>query len=265
MKAHQHEFLEFNLQLDGISQYRQNDCTYNLTKNNLLILDSLQPHSKVFLPAQPGILYGFTIGFSKNAAGAPTLEEILNGCPALSDTLKNLNGACIIPNASVIHDEVQLLLDEYSKNANTLYMTAILTKLLFMISNLLAGQTPPTSSDLLCKRYADVIKITIDRNYDKIKSIDDIAAIMGLNGTYLERVFRQQTGSTMWQYLTKKRLTVAAEMLTHSKIPIGEIDSQIGMNSRQTFYLQFKKYFGASPSDFRKNRSDPEVRYGRPL
>ena len=68
----------------------------------------------------------------------------------------------------------------------------------------------------------------------------------------MERIFKRETGSTIWQYVMECRMDAAKDLLENTPIPIGEIDPLIGMNSRQTFYIQFKRHYGVSPAEYRK-------------
>ncbi|MBQ9135083.1 MAG: helix-turn-helix transcriptional regulator, partial [Lachnospiraceae bacterium] len=87
-----------------------------------------------------------------------------------------------------------------------------------------------------------------------IKNNDQIADHIGLNSTYLERIYKKTTGKTLWESVTTCRLAAAEELLAQPSIPINEIDNMIGFANRQTFYLQFKKRYGMSPSEFRKTK-----------
>lgn len=103
------------------------------------------------------------------------------------------------------------------------------------------------------KRYAEIVKIHIRHRYRDLSGLEDIESFMGLNSTYLERIFHEVTGSSIYQFMIETRLSAAAQILKDTDTPIGEIDQMIGMNSRQTFYLQFKKRYGVSPSEYRKS------------
>ena len=56
----------------------------------------------------------------------------------------------------------------------------------------------------------------------------------------MERVFKQETGDSIWNYLNNIRMENAVYYLTQSNIPIGDIDELVGIHSRQNFYLLFK-------------------------
>ena len=254
MTPHQHGFLEFNYQVDGRSRYEVDGRVFELPRGTLLILDSRLPHRKIYLPGQPGTLLGFTVYVQQQpgAAAGPPLDQLLEGCPALSAQLTRMDGSVLIPQAEAICIKLESMLEEYAGAANRVHMTAILTECLFLIDGLLAGRRPHSAAEQLHKRYAEIIRIHINENYRDIRGIGDIESRMGLNGTYLERIFHSVTGDSIWQYLIRRRLQEAARLLSDTDTPIGDIDEKIGMNSRQTFYLQFKQRYGVSPSAYRR-------------
>ena len=109
------------------------------------------------------------------------------------------------------------------------------------------------NQDYQVKEYISQAKSFMTYHYFEIDSVDDIAAAVGLHKIYLQRIFKKHTGQTIWNYLTDIRLKKAASFLEASDIPIGEIDSMVGIHSRQSFYQNFKKYYHMSPKEYRES------------
>ncbi|MCI9360653.1 MAG: AraC family transcriptional regulator [Hungatella sp.] len=257
-RVHCHGFLELNYQVDGIGQYVVADRTFHLIPGDLFVLDSRLPHRKVFLTEQPGALIGFTIDLAESRQGrGADLSALMEGCPMLHKKLAGMKGGFIIHDASLILEKFQTMLDEYADTCNEIRLSAICTELFFIIDRLLSGIRPLSPTQQMQKRYADLIKLHIQDYYKSINNMKDIEARMGLNGIYLERVFRHVTGGSIWQYLIATKLEAAAHILRETDTPIDDIDQLIGMNSRQSFYLQFKKRYGVSPSAYRKKYKAP--------
>ena len=252
-RTHQHGFLELNYQVDGVSQYVVQDQAFHLSSGDLFVLNSKLPHRKLFLAEQPGALIGITIDLAEARQGkGADLRSLMDGCPALHEKLSGISGGFIIQGASLILEKFQTMLDEYAETCNEIRLGAICTEVFFIIDRLLSGIRPPSPTEQMQKRYTDLIRLHIRDHYKTIKSMKDIEARMGLNGIYLERVVRHVTGSSIWQYLIATKLDAAAAILRDTDTPIDDIDQIIGMNSRQSFYLQFKKRYGVSPSAYRK-------------
>lgn len=83
-------------------------------------------------------------------------------------------------------------------------------------------------------------------------SRNQVAESIHVSPEYLSRVFRQVTGYSLVEYITKAKMNAAQEMLTHSGQPISQIASQLGYGNFSYFSQLFRSYFSLSPSEFRR-------------
>lgn len=94
----------------------------------------------------------------------------------------------------------------------------------------------------------------IDQNLENELSLEKLAEIGAYSAFHFHRIFRGIVGETLQEYITRKRLEKSAMMLSHQKQKsIEDVFSEVGFKSNSTFSKTFKKYFGISPSVFRKN------------
>lgn len=84
------------------------------------------------------------------------------------------------------------------------------------------------------------------------------AKILGVSPSYLHRLFKQSTGTTITQYVNNKRIEYAKSSLINTNTPLVEIAINAGFNTRQNFCTIFKKITGVSPSTFRKKERQKE-------
>lgn len=102
------------------------------------------------------------------------------------------------------------------------------------------------------KRIRKVLNF-IDENLDNELSLENLAEIGNYSPFHFHRIFRGIIGETLQEYITRKRMEKSAMMLSHQKQrPLEEIFLEVGFKSNSTFSKTFKKYFGISPTDFRK-------------
>ena len=108
----------------------------------------------------------------------------------------------------------------------------------------------PQPTSLLVKQALAFIQ----QNYWNQISRQDIAAAVNANPSYLSRIFSQEVGIKMWDFLMRFRIQVAQEMLlNYSKAKsITEIAMQVGYNDPAYFSKVFKTYTGVSPKLFRQ-------------
>lgn len=82
-------------------------------------------------------------------------------------------------------------------------------------------------------------------------TLEEIARDVGASRSALTDRFVQSVGMPPMQYLRRRRLARAADRLTHSQRPVGEIGFEAGYESEAAFSRGFKREFGSSPTTFR--------------
>lgn len=246
MDFHSHGILEFNYILDGSCSYLVNGKRYELHKKNLLIIDSSKEHKKIFDHTIPCAVLGFSLDVSKPDFPTVNLSYLMDKNKELSQLLDTLDGAIILSDTQSIKSDIEELCQEFSESKDPFYLYTLTNKLLISI-----GRLSQKKNATICE-YIHRIEEYVQGNYHKIKTIQDISSYIGLHQTYMERIFKKEKNRTIWDYVTDYRLQAAANLLSYSDVPVGIIDELIGMNSRQAFYIQFKKRYGMSPSQYRR-------------
>jgi len=93
----------------------------------------------------------------------------------------------------------------------------------------------------------------IDNNLDTELTLDKVAAIAAYSPFHFHRIFRMIIGETLQHYIFRKRIEKSAFYLSLRKnISVKDIYLDLGFSSHSDFNKAFKKYYGKSPSEFRK-------------
>jgi len=103
-------------------------------------------------------------------------------------------------------------------------------------------------------RYGTAIKDAIDYIYAHLHEaigMKQVAEHLHLNASYFSVLFKEQTGVTFSDYLTRRRLQRAKELLVTTSMPIWEIAEKVGYQTAKYFIKVFKDNEGASPSQYR--------------
>lgn len=79
-----------------------------------------------------------------------------------------------------------------------------------------------------------------------------IANAVFLNPDYLSRLFKQQTGVSLSEYVQQQRLNLAKNLLTQTSLPVGNIALDLGYSSFSYFTRVFKAATGCAPMEYRK-------------
>lgn len=96
------------------------------------------------------------------------------------------------------------------------------------------------------------IKGFIRSHYDRGLTLEEIAESVYLSPYYISRIFKEEQGITVMDYLTKVRIEEAKKLLRNPKYNIDEISGKLGYSDPSYFSKVFRRYEGMSPSQFRQ-------------
>ena len=112
------------------------------------------------------------------------------------------------------------------------------------------------------KRSSDIIDSAlryIDTHYtDEEISLDSVAIASNISANYLSALFSQKVGLSFVEYVTKKRMDRAKQLLKKTDKRSGEIAVEVGYKDPRYFSFVFKKKTGCTPSQYRNGESDEE-------
>lgn len=83
-------------------------------------------------------------------------------------------------------------------------------------------------------------------------SISDIAARLYLSPNYLRQLFRQQSGESFVEYVTRIRMEAALELLKDPTLKIQDVAERVGYEEQRYFSTCFKKYYQMTPTEYRE-------------
>jgi AraC-like DNA-binding protein len=95
------------------------------------------------------------------------------------------------------------------------------------------------------------VRELIDAQYAQPLDLDDLARTANFSRYHFLRAFRRAFHVTPHEYLTRKRIERAKELLAESELTITEICLEVGFESLGSFSALFHKISGWSPSIYR--------------
>lgn len=98
-------------------------------------------------------------------------------------------------------------------------------------------------------RSVQILKYINEHLFEKL-SVPALAERFFLSVSQFNRIFKNATGSSPWEYITLKRLTAAKEKISGGA-PVVRACEECGFDDYSVFYRAYVKHFGVSP---RKNR-----------
>ncbi|WP_301723645.1 response regulator transcription factor [Planococcus shixiaomingii] len=83
-------------------------------------------------------------------------------------------------------------------------------------------------------------------------TIEKIAGQVYMNPTYFCEFFKNETGETVLDFVTRSRINKARELILTTNLKVYEISGQVGYTDTKYFSKLFKKYYGELPSKFKE-------------
>ena len=102
--------------------------------------------------------------------------------------------------------------------------------------------------------YSSLVRkvlIHIDMDLASDLTLNTQAKLLNVNPSYLSTVFKKETGSTLTEYVTSKRIDHALFLLNSTKMQIQTIAQYCGIPDICYFTKIFKKHIGKTPTEYR--------------
>ena len=93
----------------------------------------------------------------------------------------------------------------------------------------------------------------LDEHHNEQLTLREAAERLHISEYYLAHVFKQEFGIPPMQYVMKRRIGEAQELLMNTDLPIAEVADRLGYSSVCHFNAMFKKNVGRPPGKFRQS------------
>ena len=244
---HQHSAVEIILPDRGVTEYQLPDCQYRVEPGEVLIIPSGCPHALT----ETGKTLRYLLLFEPN----PLLS--LRDIPMISGMMQQ---PVYLKEPSPVLSQVRQLLMQAVNcyfERKPLWNTQCYSYLLQMYA-------------LLGERY---LKLTESTDRDGVRTIDPeimnsaityinqhymdeidlktVADFAGFSKYYFSRTFKQFAGVPFTEFLCRKRLEVATDLLVRTRRSVREIAEQSGFGSIATFNRIFREHKNCTPTQYR--------------
>jgi AraC-like DNA-binding protein len=186
--------------------------------------------------------------------------KVLYLIPTASPTLKKMNGSSSFPyfhlnpttsRRKKMQEDIEDLIDSFTKEEDSSLLNE--SRLLDFLA--LLSLEAPIGGKLLrnkkaishCLSMMDYVSANVSRPL----TLKEITAFDNLSPHEGNRLFRQETGTSLIQYANEQRLLQAAYFLKENKnTTIAKVGMKYGFASKSYFGELFKKYFLMSPGEY---------------
>lgn len=149
------------------------------------------------------------------------------------------------------HDESYTIADIYSRKADRAATCGELQVLLEDMCVDFAERIQEIKKENVASVH---IRTCIDHIYEDLGadlSVKGLADLTNLNVSYLCKLFKQETGKTIKEYVTAAKMDTAQNLLKYSDLSCSEIAASLGYGSQSAFTYAFRQFTGTTPGKYR--------------
>lgn len=102
---------------------------------------------------------------------------------------------------------------------------------------------------------ADAVREIVHKNYQNSNlSLTMISEVLNISTRRLSKIFKEETGFSIPDYINDVRLEKAAELLSTTSMNVKKVVASLGIDNETYFYGMFKKKFGLTPKEYAMTR-----------
>ena len=246
-----HDFCEFAYTDSGALCCMLDGEPIQLSQGDILLISPHKKHYYQAIPERSAIL--FIVCFQCKSE----LLSILDKKIALDSELKELLARIVKESKNAFRfpfDKKLQLLDKPQFGAQQMVENHIEELLVCLIRNEIKENRDikfvTTSVELENSLVGDIIALLKERLYNRI-TLEEICEQTYYSKTYLNSIFKKNTGHSIMQYYSLLKVQEAKKLL-REKVSPSAISNKLGFESPTYFTKVFKKYTSMTPSEYKK-------------
>lgn len=131
---------------------------------------------------------------------------------------------------------------------------ALLTQMLVFLESEGAYPQVKAPSASRSASHTEAILEWIEQHYHEPFNLERLASDLHLSKFHVSRLFREETGQTVTDYLLARRIQQACLLLASNDLPVETIGARVGWPIPSHFSSQFRKWAGCTPTQYRSKR-----------
>ncbi len=242
---HFHHEYEIYYMNSGSRLYFIHDRTYRIKEGDLVLIrphelhktiDTGNPHSR--------LLMSFKADYIKGSQA----QHLLDACFSQSSVYT-------FDYANRQHIEFMLneLLTAAKEDSNfkNMKIKAFFTIFLIKLAEYIHVNMHNTEDIAEDEKTSEIISYLKDHYRDKL-SLDQLAETFFISRYYMTRLFKKNTGFTIFEYIQSLRIIEAQHLLTTTMMKVSDISNSVGFANSTSLGKVFKSVTGVSPLAYRK-------------
>lgn len=234
---HTHEIYEIYYFISGHAKYFIEGNIYPLKKGDIIIMKKAEAHRILIKSELP--YKRIVINFNSDAIFEGVKERVLNFLDNRPLGINNRFPEEIFKETNWLY-YINKLCDTKNFEEQLIYLNVLILELCENYNKI--EDTKVTNGDIM-----NIINY-INHHLTENLNLDKICNHFFISKSYINKKFKAAIGTTVWEYITTKRLLLAKEFLQGGESPT-EIYLKCGFKDYCTFFRAYKSKFGSSPKN----------------
>lgn len=240
---HYHDFHKIIVFISGKVTYHIEGKAYHLKPRDILLVSQGAIHKPEIDPSVPYERYIFWI---RDTLSCQELNTCFQKANDRSFNLVRADSSLQERLKDLLPEIEQTLQNKYF--GDTVLRDALFTQFMIYINRIfLRTSSSPDKKTYSSDTQVEQLLKYINRNLSENLSIDQLAERFFFSKYHMMRKFKNETGYTIHNYITSKRLLMARSLISQG-IPVMKAAQASGFHDYTTFVRAYKKQFGKAPS-----------------
>ncbi len=244
---HTHAFTEIFFVINGEGRFVFQQEIRTIRAGDLILVPPYLDHTEQSLPGRPLEYYVLGIdGIAFQKEGATSSAQIF----------------CNFSDPHLIEELFDQMYYEVKANGygSELICRHLLEILVLRILRASRELIPVPISTARRTKECARIKEYLDAHYAEHITLDTLTDLAHMNKYYLAHSFTRYTGFSPIQYLNRRRLEAACQLLCDTDLSVSDIAGSTGFSSQSYFTQAFRKFYGTTPIKYRQAHEAKQVR-----
>lgn len=245
---HSHTLCEIMYVTEGAASVRVDGRTVTLTRRQFIFIDSGVRHRLLLDRASPFGMMNIEFQYEPSDGRCPGTRTLMEASPALGRMLSSpAPYLALTDEDGAVHDLLKqiVLLADSTRCESERLCSLMATQIVLLMARLWRSARLPVRS----AHVAMALKIIRSRYGGTLTALE-IARELHIHPTYLHKLFREETGYSVCEYIQRVRLKRAGELL-RGEGTLRETAQAVGIASPQYFSKLFKRAYGMTPGEYR--------------
>nr|WP_307993173.1 response regulator [uncultured Niameybacter sp.] len=144
-------------------------------------------------------------------------------------------------------EQIEIIMDKYKKSTLLDEYQGLIDELIYIICTSI-GQVRDKHYR---KEIVEIMDYVEEHIGEKI-TLGSIANHINMNESYISRLFKQETGMNIINYINIRKMEKAKELLGEKNMIVKDVAYALGFEEQSYFNRMFNKYFGVNPKEYKR-------------